>query len=238
MKTLDIPTPASDTDSSPPASEKRYTVQFYMAPPQSLARVAVVLRGVDSAFLEKGLFWTSQNLLLGGHLRSFKSGAMWKGRERKWAPDMVRTWELRERPGRPLAESRWSREVSLCAESAQTLDGFRLGQLRRQMSYRMWVTDNACNEVCTSTPGIQRRTKTGFSTGTLPTCGGFRPWSPSSPTCGGFGPWSPSSRRRRARVRVPLRLTAGRRRGPQRVVSPMAGYRGLTWQFWCVLRLP
>lgn len=73
MKTLDIPTPvsdtestpsASDTDSSPPASEKRYIDQLYMAPPQSLARVAVVLRGVDSAFLEKGLFWTSQNLLL------------------------------------------------------------------------------------------------------------------------------------------------------------------------------
>lgn len=215
MKTSEISPPASDTESTPPASEKRHTVQFYMNPPQSLARVAVVLRGVDSAFLEKGLFWTSQNLLLlGGQLRSSKSVAMWKGCEWKWAQDMVRTWEPREFPGRPLAESRWSGEVNLCAESAQTLVGFRLGQLRRQMIIRAWVTDNEGNQVLHfTTPRIQRRTKTSFSTGTLS-------------TCGGFGPWSPSSRRRRAR------------RGNQRVVSPMAGHRGLTCRLCCVLHWP
>lgn len=64
MKTSEISPPASDTESTPPASEKRHTVQFYMNPPQSLARVAVVLRGVDSAFLEKGLGLSGKGSLL------------------------------------------------------------------------------------------------------------------------------------------------------------------------------
>lgn len=149
--------PASDTETSPPASDKRYYVRFNLMLPWSTYdtntalewSATVVLRGVDSAFLEKGLFWTTQNfVLLGGHLRSSKSVAMWKGADWEWGQDMVRTWELREFPGRPLAESRWTGEINLCAESAQTLARFHLEQLTRQIICRVWVTENSTrNEV-------------------------------------------------------------------------------------------
>jgi hypothetical protein len=165
MNALDIPPlssdtesmpPESDAESSPPESDKTYSVKFVMAPPvdanisldNALWAVVVVLRGVDLAFMQQGLLWTTQNfLLLGGYLRSSKSVAMWKDPNWEWSEDMVRTWELREFPGRPVAESRWSGEIYLCAHSVQTLAGFRLGQLRRQLICGARVTDDAGNQV-------------------------------------------------------------------------------------------
>ncbi|KAK0749242.1 hypothetical protein B0T18DRAFT_100673 [Schizothecium vesticola] len=165
MKTSDISPPASDTEStppesdtesSPPASEKKYSVEIIMAPPQSPHdtnislhnapwAVTVELKGVNLDFMEEGLFWTTQNVLfLAGCQDSLDTAATQEEEYYfPWAQNVVRTWELREFPGRPEARSRWHGEVVLRTRSVQTLAGFCLGQLTRQMICRAWVFDDA-----------------------------------------------------------------------------------------------
>ena len=125
-----------------------------MAPPQSPHdtnislknapwAVTVELEGVDLDFMEEGLFWTTQNVLfLAGCQDILDTAAVQEEYHFPWAQNVIRTWELREFPGKPEARSRWHGEVTLRTRSAHALAGFRLGQLTRQMICRAWVFDD------------------------------------------------------------------------------------------------
>ncbi|KAK1837130.1 hypothetical protein QBC39DRAFT_336252 [Podospora conica] len=144
------------SDISPPAGDAKYTVEIVMAPhspydtdtpPPNACDVVQwgvsVKLNVDLGLIQKGLFWTTQNLvLLAGHLQRAKANEGWPCTE-----NTIRVWQLREFPGRPKAESRWSGQISLWAHSPQTLVGFRLGQLTRQLIRDVRVTDHAGNVV-------------------------------------------------------------------------------------------
>ncbi|KAK0721118.1 hypothetical protein B0H67DRAFT_578174 [Lasiosphaeris hirsuta] len=144
---------------SPPAGDQTYDVSCIMVPPHSPHDtdvsynnapwgVWVWLEGVDLAMMQKGLSWTTQNImLLSGQRESWKAMVSDFKHELPWKQDVIRVWGFREFPGRHPDESRWHGSVILFAHSTQTLDGFRLGNLKRQLICHAWVVDHTGNKI-------------------------------------------------------------------------------------------
>ncbi|KAK0710579.1 hypothetical protein B0H67DRAFT_646030 [Lasiosphaeris hirsuta] len=132
--------------------------------------VIFILTGIDMAMMQKGLFWTTQNLvLLNGQQTSYKAVVEAQECNFPWKQDIVRVWQFREFPSRPIAESRWCGGVILHTQSTQTLDGFRLGKLKRQLICYASVKDNTGNEVFVfnpEEPGENRNDLFGSDSGT------------------------------------------------------------------------
>ncbi|KAK0705712.1 hypothetical protein B0H67DRAFT_687826 [Lasiosphaeris hirsuta] len=172
--TFFFPCTMETSDISQPASDQTYTVTFAMVPPHpphdtnisydnTPWGVGIVLEVVNMAMIQKGLSWTTQNLvLLNGQQASYKSLAPGNEYDLPWEQDVVRVWLLREFPGRPVAESRWHGGVMLFAHSAQTLDGFRLGKLNRQLICHASVYDHTGDSVFVFDPEEPGKSKNGL----------------------------------------------------------------------------
>ncbi|KAK5659697.1 hypothetical protein OQA88_907 [Cercophora sp. LCS_1] len=99
---------------------------------------------VDLSLLQKGLFWSTRNIML---LRGHSMFGKQQANQNNSNPPRKRYWTLREFPDKPPSESRWEGSAFLTAQSAQTLDGFRLGKLKGQLICSAEVLDQAGNLV-------------------------------------------------------------------------------------------
>jgi hypothetical protein len=151
---------STSQETSPP-HPPRYQVTYRMIPRLSpndtdtswktmTWNVIVMLDNISLDFMQSGLRWTTRNIqFLDGQIQPFKLDAFIGPRMPPLLrrQDCVRAWLLREFPGRPGSESQWEGWICLFACDRKTLDGFRLGDLKRQHIHDVEVTDGSSGEV-------------------------------------------------------------------------------------------
>lgn len=133
--------------------DARYVVIIWMVPPLTLGDtnvsykdapwgVTIVLERIPLSFMNQGLYWTTGNIdLLNGRLGSWKTENPEVKYQRPWKHEFHRCWTLREFPNKPYSECGWVGSVLLSVNNPDTLSGFSLGNLRRQLIHYVCVED-------------------------------------------------------------------------------------------------
>ncbi|KAK0641938.1 hypothetical protein B0T16DRAFT_420744 [Cercophora newfieldiana] len=145
-----------------PRGEQRYTVIICMMPPSTPRdtnislntapwAAIVMLENITAAQMQKGLFWTTDNipLLKGTRLPTEELKAL-PGSTVGQLPFKCKTtrlWAVLEHADRPAAESNWYGCVAVFANEERTLEEFSLGGLRRQWVCAAGILDEKKQEV-------------------------------------------------------------------------------------------
>ncbi|KAK4443983.1 hypothetical protein QBC34DRAFT_415957 [Podospora aff. communis PSN243] len=140
--------------------QPEYTVSIIMVPlpsdPDSIKLRAwhlspwgavIDLQGITQADMRQGLAWNTNNIIYSASYYIPWRKVMYPLDEATqtipWSQDFTRRWLLREFADRPCCESRWGGSVSLLAHSGETLSGFDLSELRRELIRSVVVKDEA-----------------------------------------------------------------------------------------------
>ncbi|KAK5651070.1 hypothetical protein OQA88_13718 [Cercophora sp. LCS_1] len=145
-----------------PRGVQKYTVIVCMMPPSTPRdtnislntapwAAMVTLENITALQIQKGLFWTTDNipLLQGTRLSTEKLKAL-PGSTVGQLPfkcKTMRLWAVLEHADRPAAESNWHGCVAVFANEERTLEEFSLGGLRRQWVCIAGILDEKEQEV-------------------------------------------------------------------------------------------
>ena len=104
--------------------------------------VTIILKRVPLSFMKQGLHWTTDNIdPLNGRLASWKTENPEVEYKRPWKHDIFRCWTVKEFTDKPLSECGWAGSVLLAVKDPETLSGFSLGNLRRQLIHYVCIED-------------------------------------------------------------------------------------------------
>ncbi|KAK4451508.1 hypothetical protein QBC34DRAFT_401222 [Podospora aff. communis PSN243] len=157
------------SQTTPRPDGERYKITICMAPPRSPHGinasyadapwcVFVELNDVDCKFIQRGLFWTTENVryLVWGDLglvelhRHLQDAGMG---DFNLDESLVCRWILRECPDKPDAQSSWTGSVTLFAKGTPAMVSFQLGDLRRHHICSAYVRDASDKVVFSLAPG-------------------------------------------------------------------------------------
>ncbi|KAK5654437.1 hypothetical protein OQA88_7348 [Cercophora sp. LCS_1] len=145
-----------------PRGVQKYTVIVCMMPPSTPRdtnisldtapwAAVVVLKNITASQIQKGLFWTTDNIpLLQGTRVPIKELKALPGSTVGQLPFKCKTtrwWAVLEHADRPAAESNWYGCVVAFANEERTLEEFSLGGLRRQWVCTAGILDEKEQEV-------------------------------------------------------------------------------------------
>jgi len=151
-----MPTP----EAPPPYTTEKYTIHVRLRPTLSPNDTDISYKtlpwslclrfvNVDAASMQKGLHWTTENLvtLVGYRIRTqyWHGSEFLRGDDLTWKHEWTRVWYMSEFPDRRDDESTWRATALLFTQSEDTLSAFSLGMLKRQMIYSV-VVYNATKE--------------------------------------------------------------------------------------------
>ncbi|KAK4450822.1 hypothetical protein QBC34DRAFT_402633 [Podospora aff. communis PSN243] len=133
--------------------DAKYVVIIWMVPPltpgdtnvsyeDSPWGITIILERVPLSFIKQGLYWTTGNIdILNGRLQSWKTEDPEVEYQRLWTHEFRRCWTIKEFPNKPISECGWVGNVLLGVNDPDTLCGFSLGNLRRQLIHYVCVED-------------------------------------------------------------------------------------------------